>query len=128
LLLASLVTAHPTAQYLSSKPVNPTGFKIALELLLKTSVSSDQIAEVPFAFSKRVVGESKLSSKVIVRYVGQLASLYRWRYPLSFPLAFEFGMVGVLWLALMLLCGLWAERERRQTETMHRTRKRKDDV
>jgi hypothetical protein len=74
------------------------------------------------------VGESKLSSKVIVRYVGQLASLYRWRYPFRVPFAFECGLVGVLWLCLMVVEQAWNERSRQQTVTMQRKRKRKDDV
>lgn len=108
--------------------MNPSGFKIALELLLKTSVSSKQIAEVPFSFSKRVVGESKLSSKVMLKYVGQLGSLYRWRYPLRFPFAFQFGLVGVLWVFFVVLDEARYEYQQRRNVTMERKKKRKHDV
>jgi hypothetical protein len=51
-------------QFLKSSPLNPTGFKIALELLLKAPIPRGGIAEIPFSFGTRAVGESKLSSKV----------------------------------------------------------------
>ena len=66
--------------YLKSQPINPSGFKIALELMLKTPRESNQVlAEVPYSFATRTVGQSKLTGKVMFRYVGQLAKLYRWK-------------------------------------------------
>ncbi|EJD41621.1 hypothetical protein AURDEDRAFT_115387 [Auricularia subglabra TFB-10046 SS5] len=101
--------------YRKSAPVNPVGFKIALELLQKTRVPRNAIAEVPFGFSKRVAGESKLSSKVVVRYVMHLAALYRWRMGLFGLLLFESALVGVCWLALHgfeLVRVYWHRRQR----------------
>jgi len=59
--------------------VNNVGFKIALELYVKCNVRTP--AEVPFSFGVRLAGESKLSSKVIVKYLEQLVQLYNYRYP-----------------------------------------------
>ncbi|KAF7334196.1 Dolichol-phosphate mannosyltransferase subunit 1 [Mycena sanguinolenta] len=88
--------------YASASPVNPVGFKIALELLLKTGIKSTvadptmpHLAEVPYAFAKRARGASKLSSKTIIKYVLHLGALYRWRV----------GMVGVFGLEILLIAG-----------------------
>lgn len=119
----------PTSlQYAQAATVNPVGFKIALELLLKTRVARTSIAEVPFGFSKRIAGESKLSSKVIFRYVTHLAALYRWRMGLFGLLFFEAALVGACWLALHGLdIGLvwWSQYQR---QTRRRREKFKLDV
>ncbi|KAF7292694.1 Dolichol-phosphate mannosyltransferase subunit 1 [Mycena indigotica] len=83
--------------YMQSSPVNPTGFKIALELLLKTGVPSSHVREVPYAFAKRTVGASKLSSKTVVKYVIHLGTLYRWRM----------GFFGIILLEGLLVAGCW---------------------
>ncbi|KAF8171205.1 hydrophobic surface binding protein A-domain-containing protein [Mycena galopus ATCC 62051] len=63
--------------YAHSAPVNPVGFKIALEFLLKTRSSWHSLAEVSYSFTKRTLGASKLSNKIIFRYLLHLAALYR---------------------------------------------------
>lgn len=91
------------SQYLASQPVNPSGFKIGLELLLKTPLTPSQLVHVPYDFSKRRVGASKLGMKVILKYVGQLLALYHWRYGIRFYL-FVGALVGsAVWLAITLL-------------------------
>jgi dolichol-phosphate mannosyltransferase len=50
------------------------GFKIGLEVLLR-SEESTRVAEVPIVFRDRTHGESKLSGKVVGRYLWQLADL-----------------------------------------------------
>ncbi len=55
------------------KNLNPRGFKILLEVLVKGKYSS--VCEVPFRFGRRFKGESKLSSKEIVNYVLHLLEL-----------------------------------------------------
>ncbi|KAL7006614.1 hypothetical protein EMMF5_003780 [Cystobasidiomycetes sp. EMM_F5] len=72
--------------FLASQPLNPSGFKIGLELLLKTPLTATQLTHVPYGFAKRQTGSSKLGMKVMIRYVGQLLALYRWRFGLLFPL------------------------------------------
>ena len=55
----------------------PTGFKIALEILVKCRPAP--LAEVPFRFGERLAGESKLGPNVIASYARHLVRLYRWR-------------------------------------------------
>ena len=38
------------------------------------------MAEVPFSFGTRKEGESKLTGKVMLRYLEQLGELYWWKY------------------------------------------------
>jgi len=76
-----------------TKSLNVAGFKIALELLIKASVPSRLIAEVPFSFGVRAHGESKLTGKVIVKYIEQLFALYR----------HQLGDVNLALLALLVV-------------------------
>jgi dolichol-phosphate mannosyltransferase len=64
----------------ASEIIDPHGFKIALDLLLKADLPTDGITEVPFSFGTRKEGESKLTGKVMLRYIQQLAELYWWKY------------------------------------------------
>jgi dolichol-phosphate mannosyltransferase len=50
--------------------LNESGFKILLEILAK--LRTRRVKEVPFTFRPRVVGESKLSSKIVLLYFHQL--------------------------------------------------------
>ena len=60
--------------------INAQGFKIALDLLVKSGVTTDAIAEVPFSFGLRHQGESKLDGKVMLKYLEQLLELYTFRF------------------------------------------------
>jgi dolichol-phosphate mannosyltransferase len=91
-----------------SKPINPSGFKIALELLLK-SPSPSSLPEIPYSFGLRTSGTSKLSSKIMVKYVGQLVSLYVWSWGIFFHLLLATGVVG----GLKGVEIVWRERKRR---------------
>ena len=85
------------AQYRTAKPLNAQGFKIFLELLLKTDPKGAKSAQgVPYAFAARTQGASKLSGAVIIKYIIHLLSLYR--YALGF-----FGLT-LLWLVLIVVC------------------------
>ena len=57
------------------KAVNPSGFKILLEILTRASCGS--IAEVPYVFTSRRRGESKLSLKEVINYIHFLLKLRR---------------------------------------------------
>jgi dolichol-phosphate mannosyltransferase len=57
---------------LNNIPKNPGGFKILLELLS----ASEKTIEVPYVFSQRKRGCSKMDAKVICDYMIQLARLY----------------------------------------------------
>ncbi|CAH02077.1 Dpm1 [Kluyveromyces lactis] len=64
-----------------AKNINPKGFKIALDLLVKLPIPPQEpIGEVPFFFGVRTEGESKLSGKVIIQYLHQLRELYTYKY------------------------------------------------
>jgi dolichol-phosphate mannosyltransferase len=51
-----------------------------LDLLLKSPLPADGTTEIPFSFGTRKEGESKLTGKVMLRYLEQLGELYRWKY------------------------------------------------
>ena len=71
--------------------LNPIGYKIGLELLVKCRCS--RIAEVPIAFADRVHGESKLSLREQLRYLRHLRRLFMYRYGTSSEVM-QFIVVG----------------------------------
>ncbi|GAA5973843.1 hypothetical protein JCM11641_003188 [Rhodosporidiobolus odoratus] len=94
-------------QLRKSTPINSSGFKIALELLLK-SPSPANLPEIPYSFGLRTIGSSKLSSKVMLKYVGQLLSLYVWAFGIWFHVFVALGVT----LAVRIAEQLWKERQR----------------
>jgi dolichol-phosphate mannosyltransferase len=54
------------------------GFKICLELLLRSPVRS--VVEVPYVFTDRTIGQSKMSTREAVGYLTQLRQLYALRF------------------------------------------------
>ncbi len=54
--------------------LDPIGFKIGLEVIAKAHYG--KALEVPYVFTDRVVGESKLNQKEIFNYLKQLRKLY----------------------------------------------------
>ena len=85
----------------ADKNLNADGFKIALDLLVKSGVQRGGVAEVPFSFGLRQEGESKLDGKVMLEYLEQLVELYRYRFG-TLPLVF------VLIVLLVLALYIWA--------------------
>lgn len=79
--------------------INPIGFKIALECYVKCGIKAAALEEVPFMFGVRTAGESKLSGKVILKYVQQLAQLYWYRFPLLVLLLALLVLAAVAWLS-----------------------------
>ncbi len=86
--------------------LNGRGFKILLEILAKLHPAN--IREVPYTFRPRMAGKSKLTSKVVVQYLGQLCQLskvgrlYSDRF-LKFAAAGSIGVVvNLLTLTLYL--------------------------
>jgi dolichol-phosphate mannosyltransferase len=55
------------------KQLDSSGFKILLEIIARLAPS--KLGEVPYTFRERVAGHSKLSSKVVLQYLGQLWKL-----------------------------------------------------
>ncbi|KAL6303773.1 nucleotide-diphospho-sugar transferase [Sparassis latifolia] len=96
--------------FLKARNLDAGGFKIALDLLVKAPLPATSIAEVPFAFGLRSAGESKLSGKVMLRYLRQLAELYWFKYS---ALVFLFCVCFLLMLVLLarwiILGGPWVE-------------------
>lgn len=66
-----------------AKTLSPLGFKIAMEVFVKTAPK--KVVEVPFDFGVRKEGESKLSSKVVTQYLFHLKDLYHYQLPLFLP-------------------------------------------
>lgn len=69
----------------SADALNPIGYKIALELIVKTHLR--HISEVPILFRNRKHGESKLTLKEQFRYLEHLSRLYDYQYPKGSPRA-----------------------------------------
>jgi len=56
------------------------------------------ITEMPFSFGTRKEGESKLTGKVMLRYLEQLGELYWWKYA---GLIIMFVVVFILCIAMV---------------------------
>ena len=83
--------------------LNPVGFKILMEILIKGSYR--KVVEVPFTFSLRRAGESKLGTKTMLNYLRHVYRLMRWEGELDRLVKFTLvGLSGVfvnqgfLWL------------------------------
>lgn len=90
----------------AAERLDPIGYKIGLELLVKTDAST--VIEVPIEFRNRLHGESKLSLREQLNYLRHLVRLYRFRFPrlvrfLSFGLVGSTGAVVDLLTFLLLL-------------------------
>jgi dolichol-phosphate mannosyltransferase len=66
------------ATYSKADFLNPIGYKIGLELLVKCRCS--RISEVPIAFADRIHGESKLSLREQLRYIQHIRRLFLYKY------------------------------------------------
>ena len=73
------------------KELSPVGYKIALEVLVKSYARN--VMEIPIVFSRRRHGESKMNLKEQLLYIQHLFRLYRFRYP------------GIMQLLLFLFVG-----------------------
>ncbi|OPY13826.1 MAG: Undecaprenyl-phosphate mannosyltransferase [Syntrophus sp. PtaB.Bin075] len=58
--------------------LNPLGFKIGLEMIVKASPK--RISEVPIQFQERLFGESKLSLKEQIYYLIHITRLFEYKY------------------------------------------------
>lgn len=83
---------------LDLEALRPRGFKILLEILVRTPALRS--AEVPFEFGERHAGESKASLREGLRYVGQLSNL---RVGGSATRFAQFGLVGASGLVLNMV-------------------------
>jgi dolichol-phosphate mannosyltransferase len=95
-----------------SDPLQAIGYKIGLEVLVKSKVT--KAAEVPIHFAQRQKGESKLSFKEQIRYIRHLGRLFDYKYPRTAATArvLAASAIGLLvtFASLWVLHAIQAER------------------
>ena len=64
--------------------LNPIGYKIGLELIVKCGCRN--VREVPIHFAQRHAGQSKLTVKEQFRYLEHLSRLYDYTFPRASPI------------------------------------------
>ncbi len=79
------------ADFDRARDLNPVGYKIALELIVKCGF--ENVGEVPIRFADRVHGESKLTIREQLKYIQHLRRLYLYRFANAMHLA-QFLVVG----------------------------------
>jgi len=89
-----------------TEPLNPIGYKIGLELLVKCRPR--HVVEVPIEFAARQAGQSKLDLREQIKYLRHLRRLYDWRWPVltqaaSFCAVGTCGMVVDLTMMTLLM-------------------------
>lgn len=80
--------------------LNPIGYKIALELIVKCGL--ENVAEIPITFVDRIAGESKLSAKEQIKYLQHLRRLYIYKFGTMMELI-QFLVVGASGVIVNLL-------------------------
>lgn len=95
------------AELKHARGLNPIGYKIALELIVKCGL--ENVGEVPIHFADRRYGKSKLTFKEQLRYLQHLRRLYIHRY-FNISSAVQYLAVGASGVAvnLAVLTGLVA--------------------
>ncbi len=94
----------------NAAPLNPTGYKIGLELLVKCPVK--KVVEVPIHFAQRAHGKSKLGLREQINYLIHLRRLYFYKYEnltyfLHFSLVgFSGTLVNLLVLTFLVFIGV----------------------
>jgi dolichol-phosphate mannosyltransferase len=88
------------ATFARAAALNPVGYKIGLELIVKCHARD--VREVPIHFANRFRGESKLSLAEQLRYIKHLRRLYLYQFTESTHFA-HFIAVGLAGLAVNLL-------------------------
>lgn len=79
------------ADFARARELNPIGYKIGLELIVKCGL--ENVGEVPIHFTDRVHGESKLSLREQLNYLLHLRRLYLFKYA-AWSSAVQFALVG----------------------------------
>jgi dolichol-phosphate mannosyltransferase len=83
--------------------LNPIGWKIVLEIIVKTNC---RFTEIPIVFFDRKKGESKLNIRSQIDYIRHLLTLYAYKYPI-FTQFVKFCLVGTSGLLIdttILVC------------------------
>lgn len=79
------------SDFARARELNPIGYKIGLELIVKCGL--ENVGEVPIHFTDRVHGESKLSLREQLNYLLHLRRLYLFKYA-TFTSVVQFALVG----------------------------------
>ncbi len=87
----------------NSNELNPVGYKIGLELIVKCDCNT--VTEVPIHFSTRQLGESKLTLSVQWQYLQHVIRLLRYTHPTLVSFA-SFAVVGVSGLGIYVLASM----------------------
>ncbi len=102
--------AMPRAKYEKAEELNPIGYKIGLELVVKCGCK--KAVEVPIHFTDRVRGESKLTFTEQLKYVQHVRRLFLFKYANSSEVV-QFLAVGasgtivnLLVLSLLVFLGM----------------------
>ncbi len=93
--------ALPRHVYERADTLSPLGYKIALELLVKSKVR--QVEEVPIHFSDRARGQSKLNLKEQLNYLVHLKRLADYKFG-NFSRLLQFSAVGTSGMVVDLGC------------------------
>ncbi len=80
-----------------SDSLDPVGYKIALELIVKNRCR--RLAEIPIEFAVRHAGQSKAGLREMLRYLRHLSRLYRYKYPV---------LSHLFWIGILAAVGLLA--------------------
>ena len=91
--------AFPSGLLEKNTTLNPLGFKIGLELIVK--LNPQKIAEVPIQFQERLYGESKLTFKQQILYLIHIWRLFRYKYRTLGEFV-VFSMIGTSGMAIDL--------------------------
>lgn len=88
--------ALPRRTWERTDRLDPVGYKIALELIVKGRCRN--VAEVPIRFDVRSAGESKFGARQAIAYARHLGRLYRFRFPWLMPVALV-TLAALVWVA-----------------------------
>ena len=78
--------------------LDPIGYKIALDIMVRARFSRTRVREIPIYFADRKIGESKLTMREQLKYLRHLYRLYRFRWPrpVEFMMFALVGLSGVI--------------------------------
>ena len=85
----------------SCEDLDPIGYKIGLELMVKANCRN--VCEIPIHFQDRQHGESKLNLREQVNYLVHLRRLMVYRYGILFR-ALAFFLIGLIGLVIDAIC------------------------
>jgi len=93
--------ALPRSTLRRAERLNPMGYKIGLELMVRCDAR--RIVDVPIRFKDREAGESKLTLKQNALYLVHLANLYSFKWPVAVVVV----ALGAVAAAVFVLYAFW---------------------